>query len=191
MRFLLMTYSLLFLVTCASTGRSGVVARRCGRTDVQVNELEQFGFTLPKNKLAVVRIFATWCPYCKEDLDEIAKRFKNGTWSESNVAILLMTYHNRREDKFSYDDFLKEKLPKIGIPESAVQVVYIDKSAEELGKIKGGDGKSLFEGWKGVPFGLVFGKDGRLIFRGHFTMGPQVQDAHYNLITDRSTETCH
>ncbi len=187
--------SALLLVTvlaggCASSSKNGAHPRGCAATPVKAKELEQFGFTIPKNKIAVMRIFATWCPYCKEDLAEIGKRFKSGEWTADNVQILLMTYSNRSEGKDTYDKFLRDTFPKTGIPATAAQVIYVTKDFKELAAVNGGDGKPLFEGWKGVPFALVFGKDGRLAFRGHFTNSPPITDAHYRLISEISKEEC-
>jgi hypothetical protein len=56
--------------------------------------------------------------------------------------------------------------------------------------MKTASGEPLFTGWNGIPFGLVFGKDGRLAFRGHFTMNDVYEDAHYKFITDLQKETC-
>ena len=191
MRILLIAMTALMVGGCATGSKLGDGAgRTCGATAVNVKEMEAFGFTPPKGKVVVARVFATWCPYCKEDLDEIGKRFLNGTWSTNNVHVLLLTYRNRAESKASYDKFLREGLPKYGIPASAVQVVFADKDHKELSSALGADKKPLLPNWSGIPYGLVFGKDGRLAFRGHFTNSPPVQEAHYRLITDISKETC-
>lgn len=182
--------SFIFIAGCATSDKNGAHPRGCASTPVKVKELEQFGFTVPKNKIAVMRIFATWCPYCKEDLAEIGKRFKSGEWTAENVQVLLMSYSNRNEGKDTYDKFIRDTFPKTGIPSSAAQVIYVTKDFKELAAIKGADGQPLFNGWKGVPFALVFGKDGRLAYRGHFTNSPPVTDAHYRLITEISKEVC-
>lgn len=137
-----------------------------------------------------MRVFATWCPYCKDDLAAIGKRFKSGEWKAENVQLYLMTYKNKRENAQTYTAFIRDTFPQYGIPESAAQIVFVDKDFNELSKVKSASGKTMFEGWQGVPFGLVFGKDGRLAFRGHFTQGPPSQDAHYNFISGLSKENC-
>jgi hypothetical protein len=73
---------------------------------------------------------------------------------------------------------------------AAAQIVYVDRDYKELSAHLGADKKPLFNGWTGVPFSLVFGKDGRLAHRGHFTDSTIVQKAHYQLITDIAKEKC-
>lgn len=138
-----------------------------------------------------MRVFATWCPYCKDDLTAIGDGFKKGTWKPDDVQIYLMTYKNRRENRETYTTFIRDTFPKFGIPSGAAQIVYVDKDFAELSKMKSQTGKLMFEGWQGVPFGLVFGKDGRLAYRGHFTQGPKIQDAHYEFISRLSKENCN
>ena len=188
------TFKLLLLISiltgCASTSRSGIVARHCGTTKVQSTDLQQLQAEPQPGKITVVRLFATWCPYCKEDLEQISKRFQSGEWSESNVQVVLIAYNNRREDGESFRTWTKEALPGLKIPKDALNTMYSQKDAESIRALRGGDGKPLFKDWKGIPYGLVFGKDGRLVFRGHFTMSPQFQDGHYQLISELSRETC-
>lgn len=190
-RILFVAMTLVVFSGC-STGNKfgGGSGRTCGATVVNVEEMEAFGFTPPKGKVVVGRVFATWCPYCKEDLSEIGKRFANGTWSTNSVHVMLLAYRNRAESKSTYDKFLREGLPKYGIPSAAIQVVFADKDHKELSSSLGADKKPLLPGWTGIPYGLVFGKDGRLVFRGHFTNSPPIQEAHYQLISDISAETC-
>lgn len=182
---------ILMLISCVTPKKqTGVITPTCGKTPVTSKDLENFGFVPPKNKVAVVRVFATWCPYCKEDLTELGAHFRNGDYSTDTVNVLLMAYKNPRESKASFDKFVRETFNKFGIPFSAAQIVYIDKDFGELSKTKSASGEPIFTGWQGVPFGLIFGKDGRLAFRGHFTTSPQFQDGHYLFIKGLATEIC-
>ncbi|HMN67495.1 MAG TPA: hypothetical protein PKC28_03055 [Bdellovibrionales bacterium] len=189
-KFMALITALACLTGCASTPIPGMVQRACGKTPVNLSAMETLGFTPPKNKVVVMRIFATWCPYCKEDLAAIGQRFKRGQWTEDKVHILLLSYANKREGKDTYTEFITKTFGRYGIPASAAQIIFVDQSYKELMKIKGKDGKALFTTWKGVPFALLFGKDGRLVFRGHFTTSPQVTDGHYRLIGELVQETC-
>ena len=183
--------ALLLLTACASAKKeTGVLAPNCGKTDINVKDIEAFGFTAPKNKVAVVRVMSTWCPYCKEDLAEIGGHFRNGDYPPDKVHILLMMYKNPRENKDTYDKFLRDTFTKFGIPSQAAQIVFINKTAAELSATKTSKGHPLLTGWQGVPFSLVFAKDGRLAFRGHFTTSPQYQDNHYVFIKDLVKEAC-
>ena len=147
-RFLILAslLSSLFLGGCATSDKNGAQPHGCGSTPVKVKDLEQFGFTIPKNKIVVMRIFATWCPYCKEDLAEMGKRFKSGEWSPDKIQVLLMSYSNRNEGKDTYDKFIRDAFPKTGIPSTASQVIYVTKDYKELYAVKGADGKPLFNG---------------------------------------------
>lgn len=183
--------TLAFTVSCASTKIAGVVAEKCGSdSPVRSSDMETFGFLPAKNKIIVMRVFATWCPYCKDDLKQIGELFKKGTWKPEDVQIYLMSYKNKRENHDTYLEFIRSTFASFNIPVDAAQIVYVDKDFNELSKTKNIAGKVIFEGWQGVPYGLVFGKDGRLVFRGHFTQGPATQDAHYAFISKLTKETC-
>ena len=191
MRKILISISLFIFAGCASTKMPGLVAEKCGaESPVTANDMESFGFLPVKNKVVVMRVFATWCPYCKDDLAHIGQKFKSGEWKPQDVQLYLMSYKSRRENHRTYLEFIRNTFPKFDIPIDAAQIVYVDKDFNELVKAKNIAGKPIFEGWQGVPFGLVFGKDGRLAFRGHFTQGPPAQDAHYAMITKFTKETC-
>lgn len=136
-----------------------------------------------------MRVFATWCPYCKEDLTALGELFRKGILRSENVEIMLLSYRNPKESKATYDKFLRG-FAQYGIPLQSSQIIFIDKSYNELLQTTSTKGLPLFAGWQGVPFGLVFGKDGRLAFRGHFTTSPQYQDGHYAFIQDLTKEEC-
>jgi hypothetical protein len=153
-------------------------------------DLSVFGLEPQPGKIIVTRLFATWCPFCKSDLQRMAKLFKNGTWDPETVHVFLIAYQNHSENRSTFDGFRRDGIKSFGFPEGAVHLVYIDKTYPELVRSKNADGRLLFEGWKGVPFGLVFGKDQRLAFRGHFTMSDVSEDQHYAFITGLQKESC-
>lgn len=180
----------LALAGCSSVPKSGILAPNCAKTQINEQEMEKFGFHPVNGKIVVVRIFASWCPYCKSDLYRMGSLFKSGAWSAQNVNVFLLAYRNHGEDGTSFADFVKNKFARTGIPREAVQIQYVDKDYTELAKSRSVAGAPLFEDWRGVPFALVFGKDGRLAFRGHFTMSDLSEDAHYKFISGLQHENC-
>lgn len=194
MRLILFAVALpiLFVTSACSSVKktTGVLAPTCEKTAINSSDMAAFGFTPAKDKVVVARIFTTWCPYCKEDMTELGKHFKSGEFTPETVQVLLLTYKSSRDNKSTFDKFLRETFPKFEIPPSAVQVIYLDKPSNELSKAKTLTGEPLFTGWQGIPFGLVFGNDGRLAFRGHFTTSPQFQEGHYQFIKGLTKETC-
>lgn len=180
------------LAACSSTPKkeTGILAPKCGKTLITSKDIEKFGFKAPRGKVGVMRIFATWCPYCKEDLTELGGHFRNGDLTIDNTQIMLLAYKNAHESRETFDKFVRDSLNKFGIPTAAVQIMYVDKDFAELSPSISPTGQPLFSGWQGVPFGLVFGKDGRLAFRGHFTTSPQFQDGHYLFIKELARENC-
>ena len=180
------------LAACATPKKeTGVLAATCGsNTPVQVADLAQFGFKPAAGKIGVMRIFATWCPYCKEDLSALGGLFAKGQFTPENTQVYLLAFKNSRETKAGFDQFVKKVFPSFGIPQTSAQIIYVDKNFEELSKAASATGAPMFTGWQGMPFGLVFGKDGRLAFRGHFTTSPQFQDNHYDFITGLTKESC-
>lgn len=185
---------LLLLVTstsCSTSSKTGVIASECGKkTDVQLSDLAALGVTPPKDKVVVLRVFASWCPYCKEDFTELGKMFKAQKLTAENSQVILLGYHNRRETKTTFETFMKDTFPTFGIPASAIQAFYIDEDYASLSTRQTSSRKPIFAGWQGVPFTLVFAKDGRLAFRGHFTTSPPLQDSHYNFIHQLTSEIC-
>lgn len=191
LRILTIMLPVLISTSCVSSKIPGVIAEKCGsNSPVMASDMETFGFLPAKNKVVVMRVFATWCPYCKDDLKQIGELFKKGEWKPEDVQIYLMSYKNKRENHKTYLEFIRSTFPAFNIPLDAAQIVFVDKDYNELIKTKNISGKTIFEGWQGVPYGLVFGKDGRLVFRGHFTQGPSTQDAHYSFISKLTKETC-
>lgn len=190
-KFLITMSSALISASCVSSKIPGMLAEKCGAdSPVRANDMASFGFLPAKNKIIVMRVFATWCPYCKDDLKQIGELFQKGDWKPEDVQIYLMSYKNKRENHKTYLEFIRSTFPAFNIPLDAAQIVYVDKDYNELIKMKNIAGKTIFDGWQGLPYALVFGKDGRLVFRGHFTQGPAAQDAHYAFITKLLKESC-
>jgi hypothetical protein len=178
---------------CASNPAppSGIVASKCGESSVvRASDLQTFGFHPSAGKIHVFRIFASWCPFCENDLARMGQQFANGKWSAANVEVLLLAYHNRREDRQSFEKFKNGELKTLGIPSKGLQIQFVDQDYEHLKQSLNSSGHLLFKGWRGIPFGLVFGKDGRLVFRGHFTISDSFEDGHYEMITRLQKESC-
>lgn len=178
---------------CASTYKppENVLAAKCQATPVKVSDLEPFSFTGAPGKVVVVRLMRISCPFCKEDLLRIGSFFQSGKWTKENVHLFLIAYRKEGvEDRKTFDKFMREELPNFGIPLEATQAIYVDKDYYTLVKSKNKDKHLIFEGWKAVPFGLVFGKDGRLAYRGHFTTSAHAEDEHYQFVTGLQKEIC-
>ncbi len=183
---------LLFLIACSTTPKkeTGVLASQCGPTAIKVSDLDQLGFKSKPGKVGVMRIFASWCPYCKEDFIEIGTRFKKGDYTPKDTEVYLLAFKNSREDNTTFEEFKNQTFKTYGIPLENTQIVYVNKGFTELGQTPSTSGEAVFTGWQGMPFALVFGKDGRLAFRGHFTTSPMATDSHYAFIQDLIKETC-
>ena len=139
----------------------------------------------------IARVFRIACPSCKEDLFKIGSFFQNGVWTSDKVQVFLIAYKKEGvEDRKTFDHFMREQMGSFGIPLESAQVVYLNKDYFKLVKTRNRQGHLLFEGWRAVPFGMVFGKDGRLAYRGHFTSSPEQEDEHYQFINKLLNETC-
>lgn len=184
---------LLTLLACSSAPVKTplVLAPHCQSTPVKVSDLQKFGFASAPGKVVVVRLFRISCPVCKEDLIRIGSYFQNGTWSKDKVQLFLIAYRKEGvEDRHTFDAFMRGDIASFGIPLEAVQVVYVDKDYYTLVKSRSASGDLLFDGWRAVPFGLVFGRDGRLAYRGHFTTSTGTEDEHYKFVTQLQKEEC-
>lgn len=168
-----------------------ILAPTCARTPIQVSDLEPLGFQSAPGKVVVVRLFRVSCPFCKEDLAHIGALFQNGTWTKARVQLFLIAYRKEGvENRKSFDRFMREELLSFGIPPEAAQVIYLDKNYDQLVKTKSASGELLLDGWRAVPFGLVFAKEGRLAYRGHFTTSSGAENKHYAFVTELQNETC-
>ncbi len=176
---------------CASKPPKPAFNIKCGATPVQRDDLKQFNVTPVPGKVTVVRIFRSNSPYCKEDLMRIGLLFKEKTWSQDKVQLVLIAYKKDGvESRKTFDAFVRTDIVSFGVPLESTQMVFLDKSYPELLQSKSGSGEPVFADWKAVPYGLVFAKDGRLAYSGHFTANSNLQDNHYKFITDLQNETC-
>ena len=116
-----------FLVGCTTVPKAPSVSPTCGQTPVVESDMAAFGFKTAMGKIVVMRIFASWCPFCKTDLDRISTQFKSGKWNADQVSIFLLAYSNHGETRASFNAFVKEQLHTFEIPASALQIQYVDK----------------------------------------------------------------
>lgn len=182
----------LFIAGCTSTSKTDdtVIARQCGPTPITSADLIRFNVTPKPDRVVIVRMIRSSCPYCKEDLQQIALMLKTGQWNAEKIQLVLMAYKKPGvESRKTFDEFVRD-LGASGFPIETADLVYLDKTYQALLKIEGKAGTPILEGWKAVPFGLVFGKDGRLAYRGQFTMTNARQNQHYDLIGDLIKESC-
>lgn len=193
MRFASVVFLALLLTGCASRApkRSNILAAHCQPTAVTVSDLEPLGFLPAPGKVVVARIIRVSCPYCKDDLLRMGARFQNGEWSKNDVEVFLVAYRKEGiEDRSTFDSFVRDEMGTFGIPPDAVQIVYRDRDYFTLSQTRSAKNLPLFEGWKAVPFGMVFAKDGRLAYRGHFTTSTGAESEHYRFVTALQTEKC-
>lgn len=180
------------VIGCAFKSKSADtwIERKCGPTPITSADLSQFNVTPKPGRVVIVRLIRSSCPYCKEDLQQVGLMLKTGQWSADQVQLVLIAYKKPGvESRKTFDDFVRD-LGASGFPIETADLVYLDKTYQALLKVKGKAGSPLLEGWKAVPFGLVFGKDGRLAYRGQFTMSNARQNQHYDLIGDLIKESC-
>lgn len=136
-----------------------------------------------EKKVRVIRLMATWCPYCKNDLKNLNERFANGTFQKDKVQVHMITYDNRKEKINTVQAFMK-KAPKEYAPLNMDQmsVSFWDKTFNDISALKDAAGYPLFPAWAGVPFGVVIDCQDRVIFQGHFTESPEKENEQYELI---------
>lgn len=180
------------LLACGSTPKPvQVYNRECSATPVQASDLAQFNITPTPGKVMVVRIVRSVCPTCKEDLQQVGMLFSTKKWSSENIQLVLVAYKKEGiETKQTFDTYVRAELAKVGFPIEAAQIVFLDKTYPQLLQTKSKSGELMFPEWKAVPYSLVFGKDGRLAYRGQFTVIASQQDLHYDFITKLQSETC-
>lgn len=143
-----------------------------------------------EKKIRVIRLMATWCPYCKNDLKNMNQRFENGTFKKDKIQVHMITYDNKREKLNTVQAFMK-KAPKEYAPLNTEQmsVSFWDKNFNGISSLKDAAGNALFPGWAGVPFGIVIDCQDRVIFQGHFTESPEKENEHYEMIA-KAQATC-
>lgn len=187
-------FALLLLCGCASTKSKDAqfYNRACTPTPVTIEDLAQFNVTPAPGKVMVLRVLRSACPTCKEDLQQIGLMFKTGKWTAEKIQLVLMSYKKEGvETKQTFDAFVRGELLPLGFPLEAAQIVFLDNTYPNLLKSKAKSGERVFPDWKAVPYSLVFGRDGRLAYRGHFTLIASQQDRHYDFVTELQNEACY
>lgn len=182
------------LCGCASTKAKNTqfFNRACTPTPVQVGDLAQFNIAPAPGKVSVVRVLRSACPACKEDLQQIGLMFKTGKWKAVDLQLVLVSYRKEGiETKETFDTFVRGELVPLGFPIESAQIVFLDATYNDLLKAKAKSGDKMFPDWKAVPYSLVFAKDGRLAYRGHFTLVASQQDRHYDFVTELQNEACY
>jgi len=185
---------LLAVCGCASTKAkdSQFYNRTCTATPVDAGDMAQFNVAPTPGKVMVVRVMRSACPTCKEDLQQIGLMFKTGKWTADKIQLVLMSYRKEGvETKATFDAFVRSELIPLGFPLEAAQIVFLDNTYANLLKAKGKSKEAMFPDWKAVPYSLVFGRDGRLAYRGHFTLIASQQDRHYDFVTELQNEACY
>src|SRR5438045_1070762 len=91
------------VVGCARSSENGIMAPSCAKTPITVSDMAAFGFKPEAGKIVVTRLFASWCPYCKNDLQRIGALYKDGKWTPQTVRLFLLAYHNHSEDRATFD----------------------------------------------------------------------------------------
>lgn len=185
----------LFFVFSLSACKTAVLKSNyhaaCTPTPVQIKDLEALGLQPITDKVTVVRILRTSCPSCRTDLEKMATRFQSGEWNKDKIQLILIGYNKPGlESRVSFDAFVRERLATLGIPIESTQMIWINKSYNALLETKTATGETLFSDWKAVPYAMIFGKNGRTVFRGQFTITPEMQDEHYKVITSLQEEKC-
>lgn len=191
MKFISAFVAIFLLSACKTAATKSPYHIACESTLVQAKDLENLGLQPAADKIRVVRILRTSCPSCRTDLENIAARFQNGEWSKDKIQIILIGYNKPGlESRASFDEFVRERLTTLGIPIEATQMIWINKSYNALLETRTAGGERLFADWKAVPYAMVFGKNGRTVFRGQFTITPAMQEEHYRTITAIQEEKC-
>ncbi|MGE4130599.1 MAG: hypothetical protein AB7F86_03130 [Bdellovibrionales bacterium] len=183
---------LAFATSCGSTAKKiEKFERACKSTPIQAADLNQFNTPASPGKIQVVRLFRSSSPYCREDLKKISSLFSSGEWKASEIQLILIAFKKPGiESRKTFDHFVRNELADYSLPLETTQIVYLDRAFPSLKEAKSKSGEEIFADWKGIPYGLVFAKNGRLAYRGHFTASPIVQENQYKFITSLQNEDC-
>jgi hypothetical protein len=186
-------FIILVVTGCGSTPKKSVQTynRDCAPTAVQAKDMARFNVTPVPGKVMVVRFMRSACPYCREDLQQAGLMFKIGKWDADKINLILIAYKKEGvETRQTFDTFVRTELAKTSFPIEKAQIIFLDRTYPELLVSKNENGELILSDWKAVPYSLVFAKDGRLAYRGHFTMIPSQQHSHYDFITSMQDEKC-
>lgn len=187
-----LSFAIFFIVGCFSKPKKDgpLIERQCRPTPITSADMARFNVTAKPGRVMIARFIRSRCPYCKEDLQQIALMLKTGQWAADKIQLVLIAYKKPGvESRKTFDEFVRD-LAGSGFPIETADLVYVDKTYPALLKVTGQAGEPLLQGWRAVPFGLVFGKDGRLAYRGQFTLTTSLQNQHYDLIGDLIKENC-
>ncbi len=140
-----------------------------------------------KGKWIILDLSATWCPYCKLDQyffashkNQVNDYTTNGTlWTADVVQVHLTIEYNKEgafkqtkeivrnfltPRKIARDEYLKD------LNRSNIDTVFVStEDSEAFIQSKTKEGLSIFEGFIGFPYQLVFNPNGELVFQGQFT----------------------
>ena len=149
------------------------------------------GFSLDshKNKVTVVRLFATWCPYCKKDLQELNSKF-TPLMKDKKLDVVLVSFFSRRENPETIELFMKNGAKELGVEKENFTWLHSNLKTPDVKALEAKKGEKLFPGMEGVPYGMVFDGKGRLRFQGHFTGEEAVQAKHYEMIESLASGKC-
>lgn len=147
---------------------------------------QSFDLSPLKGKVVIFRLIGTWCPYCKNDLAYINQNYLK-TAARDQVELVLLTNSSRRETAESVKSFRDLARQQRDVDPRQVHLWYIGDEGEmngvkRLAEWKQGSGELLFPDYRGVPYGMIFDRYGRLRFRGLFTGSTEVTAAHYAMV---------
>lgn len=141
-------------------------------------------------KVRVIRLMASWCPYCKNDLKALNDHVQTGTLKKDQVQIHLITYQNRKENLASVQKFAREISSRYKpFSNQNFTVSYWDKTSNDIEPTKNEQGALLFPEWAGVPYGVVIDCQDNVIFQGHFTNSAEQEAQHYAMIA-KAQDSC-
>lgn len=148
-----------------------------------------FDLKSKKGKVVVMRLFATWCPYCKEDLKVIEDTMKS-LIDEDKIDVTLVVFKSRKETDETLKNFMAVGAQELGLRPASYDWVYSDVQTPAMKEVKDKKGHLLFPNYQGVPYALVFDSKGQLRYRGNFTESKETRKKHYEMIAALSKNQC-
>ncbi len=144
---------------------------------------------IPQGKVTAVRLFATWCPYCKRDMKQL-NDVLGTSLDQDKLDTLLVVFKSRLETEATLKKFMLEGLAQLGVKAQRFDFRHVQMTGAEMKAVKGADGSLLFPEFLGVPYALVFDKKGQLRFRGNFTADEKTIKQHYDMIQSLVNGSC-
>lgn len=148
-----------------------------------------FNLESHKGKVTVFRLYGTWCPYCKRDIQSLNTKFGKLV-KDKKLDMVLVSFQSRKESDESIELFLNHGAQELGVEKSNFRWLHSGLKGSDLKELRTKEKESLFPDFMGVPYGLVFDAKGRLRFRGHFTGEEKMQEKHYDMISSLATGKC-